>query len=181
MATLLDMGLLEQFGGIFPFLLVLVLCYALFLRIKWFENKALAAIVAFVFALMATLSPVANQAIQLMAPFYVLFLMGLFFVMLMMMTLGASTNSITDYIFKPGSSGGFIGWIIGSIAVVIFLWGMGKTLAMEGMLPLAGAVEGSAQEQLFWGVLLHPKMLGLIFVMLIGLFTVNRLAAGEAS
>ncbi|MFQ5620817.1 MAG: hypothetical protein ACE5FT_03165 [Candidatus Nanoarchaeia archaeon] len=179
MATLLDMGLLEQFGGIFPFLLVLVLAYALFLRIKWFENKALAATVAFVLALMATLSPVASTAIRLMAPYYVLLLLMLFFIMLIMMTLGATSENITDYIFKPDSVGGWVGWAAGALAVIIGVWGFGKTLAMEGLWPtFAGEAAGTAQEQLFWGIIFHPKMLGLIFVMLVGLFAVNRLASG---
>ena len=181
MATLLDFSLLKEFGDIFPVLLVLVVLYAFFVKLDWFkESKTGAVVIATIFALMIGLSPVANRAIQLMAPFYVLFFVFLFFIMLSLMTLGADEGMIKKYVFATNpKEGGWPGWTIGIVALLIGVAGFGRALAEKGLIPGLGGAEitgYSAQETLMYQMLFHPKMMGMIFVLVVVIFTINRLA-----
>ena len=97
MATLLDIGLLKGFSSIFPFLFVLVVMWAIMLRVKMFSsNKALAAMIAFLAAVAAMLSPIAIKTINLMAPWFVLLFIAIIFVMIVYQTFGIGEDKIVE-------------------------------------------------------------------------------------
>lgn len=184
MATLLDVGLLQQFGDIFPIVLVLVLMYSFLVKVKYFEeNHGGAFMIAAIMALIIGLSPVANRAIQLMAPYYVILFMGVFFVILSMMVLGAKEDAVSDYIFGDEKKGTWASWTVGVIAVVIAVAGFGKAAAEKNLIPgLGGQLPPglSPQEAFFYETMFHPKVMGMLLVLAVVIFTVNRLAAEPA-
>jgi len=74
MATLLDVTGLEYFSGLFPFMLVLVLTYAILSSTDFFKEKhGMAGLIAVILAFMTLVSGVAVKTINLMAPWFVLF------------------------------------------------------------------------------------------------------------
>ncbi len=181
MATLLDFGLLQQFSGLFPILLVFFIAYGFFIKFKLFEGSRVTAIIVCVLlALVMGLTPVANRAIQLMAPYYVLLIILLFFMILSMMMLGVSDKDVSSYVLDPKKKGAWVGWTVGTLALVIGLVGFGKAMAEAGYIPGLGGIppEGvSEQESIFFSIIFHPKVMGMILVLAIVIFTINRLAA----
>tara|TARA_Y100000310_G_scaffold111013_1_gene109415 strand:- start:1438 stop:2001 length:564 start_codon:yes stop_codon:yes gene_type:complete len=187
MATPIDTSLLSSFRVIFPFLLVFCIFYAMFLKTKIFgENKSLGAIIAFSLGIMAVLFPVVREVISLMAPWFVFLAFGILFISLMFMILGFNEGDIMG-VFRSSRHDYLNVWIIG-IGLVIFIGslvsvisdfgGVGETDFSEGYEGAEGTSGQSQQESDFWNTLVHPTVLGMIFLLLVGAFTVSRLASG---
>jgi hypothetical protein len=62
------------------------------------------------------------------------------------------------------------------VSVVSDFGGVGETDFSRGY--EEGTGEVSQQENDFWDTLVHPNVLGMILVLLVGAFTVSRLANG---
>jgi len=182
--------LLENFSFIFPFLLVLVMIYGLLSWIKLFgDNKGVNALIALVFAVLALLSPIVRGTINTMSPWFVLFFFFIIFSLVAFKIFG-----FTDADIMGVMSGRFryINWWIIAIVIIIALGSLMHTLSKTGGLGSAGSgdsltqsdnggesasVSSSSQEDSFWATLVHPKVLGFILLMLIALFSVQRLTA----
>lgn len=191
MASPLDITLIRQFDFIFPFLLVFAFVYAGLSFMNAFKgNKALHAIVALVLAFMTLFSPLAVRTITLMSPMFVIFMIFLFFGLMIFMTLGPKETDVVKVLSMKENQ--FAWWWILAIVLLIGFGAFFKALAESGGVPgYSGggttttttttggtpSVGAGAQEEQFYATLFHPKVLGLIFVMLLGLFTINRLAS----
>ena len=178
MATLLDIGLLKGFSSIFPFLFVLVILWAVFLRFHIFkDNKAFAAMLAFLFAVAVMFSPIAVKTINLMAPWFVLLFMAIVFVMITYQAFGIKEESILNVI--TGSEfGGDFAWTMLAIVGIILLGSFFTVLSEEGVQLRPGtniSIEQQTSIQYGLGILTHPKILGFMVVMLIAVFTVQQL------
>jgi hypothetical protein len=185
MATPIDTSLLSSFRVIFPFLLVFCIFYAIFLKTKIFgENKGLGAISALSLAILSILFPVVREVISLMAPWFVFLAFGILFIMMMFMILGFNEGDIMG-VFKSPRHDYLNVWIVGLgllifvgslVSVVSDFGGVGETDFSRGY--EEGTGEVSQQENDFWDTLVHPNVLGMILVLLVGAFTVSRLANG---
>ena len=181
MATPLDITVLKEFQGVFPFLLVLVLTYAILSQTDWFKGKqGWAALVSTIAALMTLFSSIAMKTINLMAPWFVLFIIFATLVILAYMALGVEKGTIVDVI--KNDSFGVGTWVI----VIMLLIGLGSLFSVlneevGGLETLqgedsSGSVEGSSG---FWQTLFHPKVLGLVLVLLIAFFTIKYMTSNE--
>ncbi|MBI4141266.1 hypothetical protein HY485_05510 [Candidatus Woesearchaeota archaeon] len=184
MATLLDIGLIKGFSSIFPFLFVLVITWAILLRVKLFaENKAFATMIAFLFAIAIMFSPIATKTINLMAPWFVLLFVAIVFVLIVYQSFGVSEATILGLVTgKDAHYGAEFFWTLLSIIIVILLGSLFTVLSEEGIDFRAGANVSLAQQTpLQYGIsmLTHPKILGFIIVMLIAVFTIQRLVSEE--
>lgn len=187
MATPLDITLVKQFDFVFPFLLVFVMVYASLSFMKAFkDNKALHALLALVLAFMTLFSPIAVKTISLMSPMFVVLIIFLLFLLMVFMTLGPTESDIMSAIRLKENQ--FIFWWIAAFVILIGFGSFFMALAESGGVPGytgpggtldVGAIGGVAggQQAEFFKTLFHPKLLGLIFIMLLGLFTINRLAS----
>ena len=182
MVTPLDFTALEQFSGIFPFLLVLVLVYAVLSMTAFFkERQGMAALVAIITALMTLVSKIAINTINLMAPWFVLLVIFGIFFMLVFMMFGYSQENVMNYI----TSGEFgIGIWVMSILLIIGVGSLATAINEEkGFRALTegdvGDVSAESQDFGFWQTLFHPKVLGMILVLLVGFFTVKKMASGD--
>lgn len=194
MATPLDLSLLQNFGFVFPFLLVFVMVYAVLGFMKAFkDNKALHAILALVLAFMTLFSPLAVRTIVLMSPMFVVLMIFIIFMMMVFMTLGPTESDILKALKDKELQ--FAWWWILSFILLIGFGAFFKAVSEQGGVPgyagpggtvqvadgAGGTASGGGQEALFYQTLFHPKMLGLVFVILLGLFTINRLASAPTS
>jgi len=172
MVTPLDFGILKQFEAIFPFIFVLVILYAIFSQ--WFPllkgNKTMSALLAFSFAVLTMFSPIAVRSLSLAAPWFVLFIMFLALVLVGVHVLGVSEKNVIDVVTSERYS--FIPILVVVVLVVIGLGGVSKAISEEGGF---GPGEQTSQEADFYNTIFHPKVLGLIFIMLIAFFTIQTL------
>jgi len=184
MATILDIGLIKGISGLFPFLLVLVLSYAVLNNMKPFkDNPAFAALAAVCFAFMTLLFPLVHKTIMMMSPWFMLFLVFSIFTLIAFQAFGVESSTIVEVVTgkTPGEFGGsFFWWVIG-IMLLIALGSLSQVISTErGFTALTA--EGIAAEEVvdpgsetatFFGTITHPKVLGMALVFLIGLFTVK--------
>jgi len=182
MATPLDITALKQFSGIFPFLLVLVLVYAVLSMTDWFkEKKAWAALIAIIAAFMTLMSPIAIKTVNMMAPWFVLFVVFAILFILAFMMFGYKQEDITKFVTE-GEFG--IGIWVMSIIIII---GVGSLVAVVneevGFAKLAGenvtAAERPTGEFGFWQTIFHPKILGMVLILLVAFFTIRQMTKIE--
>lgn len=184
MATLLDIGLIQGFSSIFPFLFVLVVLWAVLLRVKLFsENKAFAAMVAFLFAIASMFSPIVVKTINLMAPWFVLLFVAIIFIMMVYQAFGIKEESMLGlFVGDKSTYGAEFFWTMMAIIGIILLGSLFTVLSEEGIEFRAGenlSVQDMTPLQYGLATLTHPKVLGFIVVMLIAVFTMQRLLAKE--
>ena len=176
MVTPLDVGLLQRFNVIFPFLFVLVIIYAILSRTEWFKEKpAMAFVIAFIMAIMTLFSRIAVRTINLMAPWFVLlFLFGIL-VLIAYMTFGIKEETITQILTESIYAKDFAYWIL-ALVLIIGLGSLSFVISTEeGWGGLAGAPTEEGEAVGFFATITHPKVLGLALLMLIAMFTVNKL------
>lgn len=190
MATIMDISLLKSFSGIFPFLFIFAIVYGLLSYKKIFgENKGLHAIIAVVLAFMTLLSSTVVETINRSAPWFVLLLIFIVFLLLGFMILGTGESDIAALV--KTSEYGFINWWILFLVLAIVLGSLSQVMSEKGGYPPygeGGNETGTAitadgelpqQQSAFWETLFHPKVLGLIAIMLIAFFTVSKLTTNE--
>ncbi len=180
MATPLDIGLLSKFDLLFPFLLILFVTYAFLSRLSMFkERQAIAAIVAFVVAIMTLMSPIAIRTINMMAPWFILLLTFGIFLIISYQALGVPEQSITDILTKSPYSKTIVWWVI-AIALIIGIGSLATVISQrEGFISKLGEpIEGAAptEETGFWQTIMNPKVLGVALIFLIAMFAISKLA-----
>src|SRR3989338_445925 len=137
MATFLDLGLLQHFAIIFPFLLVFVVTYAILTKFKVIsEETSINALIAFAFAAMTLFSKPANALIITASPWFVVMFMLILFVILGFRLLGIKESKITDVMEKEF---GAPHWLIIVMVGLIIIGSMGVVFGpgvLQGLLLL---------------------------------------------
>lgn len=182
MVTFLDLGLLEYFSVIFPALLIFAIVFAILTLTKVLgENKLIIALVSLALGFMALLSEDVVAIINYMSPWFVLVLVFVILLILIYRTLGATEKDVGDFIRtdKP------VKWIIFAVGAVIFLVALGTVLGERigpylGDQPDANVTTEDIQSGVATGswsqnvgaTLFHPKILGVLLIVLIAAFTI---------
>lgn len=189
MATFLDIGILENFSIVFVFLLVFSIILALLEYSKPFgkENtRGLHGIIALAISFLVIISKTAVLMINSLIPWFLVLFLFIFFGLFAIRMFGVSESDTIALI----KSRRFYPWIM--IAVIVILIAslsssFGQTLLSKGtgldgedveageIIP--DGIEGGSTQTTSFGenvlnTVFHPKVLGLIMIMLIGLFTV---------
>lgn len=179
----IDLSLLMSFKRIFPFILVWVVIYAL---LEWRnifgdEKRGVRALTAFVVAMIFLLSSKASDIIEYMTPWFVIVIVLLLLMLLIFKLFGASDKTIQDVIEHDRT---VIYWVI-VITFLIFFAALGKVYFTSGIptgdqihagLGSEDANVAERSEGAFWQTLFHPKILGAIFIFLLGTFSIKMLA-----
>ena len=183
MATFLDIGLLQHFQSIFPLLFVLVVVYALLEATKFLgENKAIHAMIALILAFMVSFSGLAVDTINSMAPWFVILFIFIVFGMLAFQSFGWETDDILSTLVRKDQR-----YIISIIGVIVLMIGLGSLLTQISNRGGVGVVTGSdnvttsvssgtsQQSAEFYKTLFHPKVLGMVFVLLVMTFAISKI------
>jgi hypothetical protein len=191
MATPLD-SMFGHFEIIFPFLFVVVSTYAILSHLKLFGEKkdALYGMIAFILGVMFIMSPTVREILNMSAPWFVLFFVFIIFTLVGFMAFGVKSEDIVG-VMKSSDYSYINLWIvvivliitIGSITTVISR--QGGIGSNNGEYPNNyGEISDNSttspdlqkdQESAFWNTIVHPKVLGLLLIMLVGMFTIQRL------
>lgn len=179
MVTFFDVGLFQYFNVIFPILLIFSIVFAILHKTKILgENATINAVVAISLALMSLLSPTLIDVISFMAPWFVLVFIFVILLVLMYQLLGATEKDILGALKSEKT----IQWAVIGVGVIILFAAFANVLGQKMLTMQPEAIEGeeapSAFEKNIYTILFNPKVLGLIFVFLIAIFTVAFLAGG---
>ncbi len=183
MATFVDISIINNFSSIFTFILVFVILYALMETTKALGEgkKSLHAIVAVVIAFLVSMSSGVVAVIQSFTPWFTLLVIVIFFILFAVKLFGVKDSGIADG-FKNNKS--IMTWILILTAVILLFSlgsGFGQQTLEEGQKG-GGAVSvatgntttptdtGSFSQNLY-NTLYHPKVLGLILIMIIVLIS----------
>ncbi|MBI4980140.1 hypothetical protein HZC30_01115 [Candidatus Woesearchaeota archaeon] len=185
MATFLDVGLLNYFSSIYPFLFVLVLVYALLQKTKALgDSIGTNATIAVAAALMTMLSKTLIDVINFMIPWFVVVIIFLVLVILVFQIFGAKEADLTSAMKDKA-----VYWTLIGIALVIMVAAFGKVLGQsltevsfqQGVnatnVTGSGGVATSSFESNIYATLFHPKVLGLMIMFAIAIFAVAFLSA----
>lgn len=192
MATFLDIGLLENFGVVFVILLIFLIVFGLLEYINAFgkDRRGLHAIIAFVVALFFLLSKVAVTMVRMMVPWFMVIVIFLFFSMFIIRMFGAKEQHMFELIKDPN----VYPWVIIFIVLILLLSlgnAFGQSLlergegaqtstnysaegAGTGLQPSTAGSRSTTTTSFTTNLLntiRHPKVLGLLFVALVGLFS----------
>ncbi len=182
--AVLDVALLEHFVIIFPFLLIWVIVFGILSATKSFgDNKGIHAIIGLALAFLFILSKDAVAALNFASPWFVLLFMFIIFTIMAFKAFGASDSDVIGVLRNKEFK--YIATWIGIISVVIMIAALsnvhGQRLLEEGEVGEDGKVvstgEGSVAsgdfEENVWNTIFHPKVLGLILILLIASFTIK--------
>jgi hypothetical protein len=183
MATPLDVGLLQKFDVIFPFIFVLVIVYAVLARTEWFKDKqAIAFILAFLLGVMTLFSGIAIKTINRMAPWFILLIIFGILLILAYQAMGVKEETIMNVLTKSEYRYTFAWWVLALMLIIGF--GTLSAVVSEEVAftklaagEQAPGVAGEAEQIGFWATLFHPKVLGLALILLIAMFTIQKLAS----
>jgi len=181
MASFLDITAIGYFSSIFTFLFVWVLVFAVLEKVKIFgSNKGIHAIIALSLAVLVLISKTVTYVIANMAPWFVLFFVFILLVMMASMFLGASEKGVLSTLGEKET--GAITWVL-ILGIVVVLGSLGMSFFSKPITGTTTAVNatnasgvGGIGPSAFWATFLHPKVLGLLFILLIATFTIRELA-----
>lgn len=181
MATFLDIGLIQHFQVIFPVLLIFVLVFVLLGKSQMFgDNKGMHSLIALCLAIMMLFVPGVIQVFSIMAPWFVIIIVGIFFFMLILLFVGVKPSVLVDDVSGKWTS---IHYFLLVVALVIFIGALG-TVYGSSMLPFsnegnvtAANVDTSTDtgdfNQNVGRVIFHPKTIGMVFILLVASFTIR--------
>lgn len=178
MASLLDISLVNYFSNIFIILFIFTASYAvLMFKGPFGTNKGINALLSATMALMFIFSQDAIDIIKETVPWFVLMLVALMLVLLVTTSIGAALpatvmNNIGTYVL-----------IIGILIIVINVshhvgQQVGPYLSNEttntNVIPADGTgdVASGSYAQNFGATLFHPKVLALMLIIVISVFSV---------
>ena len=179
MTTFIDISIIKNFSTIFSFILVFVLVYAL---LEWFKifgegQKSIHALIAMVIAFFVCISSGVLVFIQTFTPWFMMFILLVFFILFAVRMFGIQTSEIQTAFHNKGS---ILTWII-IFTVLILLFSLGAgfgqqsldqgqkngtTVSVNTGNTTSPTDTGSFQQNLY-NTIFHPKVLGLLLIMLI--------------
>ena len=204
MASVLDISILNSISVIFLFILIWVIVFGLLELVKIFgpDRKNLHAIIAFCIALLSVVSPGVVSFFSFFTPWFFVWVLFIFFVLFAARMFGGAQNEISNLI---KDSTVHIILIIVSVIIAFFALGhtMGQTLLEEQ--PGYGSPElGHGETSLnssstnyisptepvlpdtpadsndyktnFILTIFHPKVLGMVFLLMVAAFTIMLIA-----
>lgn len=183
MATFLDLMLLERFAVIFSMLLVFVFVLGALRSTKALGNNAgIHALIAIILAIFVLFFPNIGKFIATVAPWFVVMFIFIVFVLVAVKLFGVTDVDIANVM---RSKRAITTWIILlSVAIVLIagsnVWG-GQFLAYTAtnnttyISGNASTATGSVPTNV-GATIFHPKVLGLMVVLLIAVFAVILLA-----
>ena len=178
MVSPLDLGILNLFDFIFPVLLVWAFVFALLQKTEVIgKSMGINAIIASAVSLTVLLSRTVIDLINFIIPWFAISI--IFFVLMVLLFMIMGAKDIEAY--KQTN----IQWILVAVGILIIVAGFGKVLG-QSLLEQAGqtgtVVEGqetvasSSFQQNIYATLFHPKVLGLLVVFAIVVFTIALLS-----
>jgi len=186
MATFMDIGILADFSIVFVFLLIFAVVFAFLERMNVFgkEKKGMHGLIALAISFLIIISKQAVNMIHFLTPWFVVLFLFLFLILFSLKMFGMSDDDglslLKDQRFYPYLIVIFILILVGALANTfgqdLLETGTGEELDENGnpIIIDADSEDGSTKTTSFGtnvlNTVVHPKVLGMIAIMLVGLF-----------
>lgn len=187
MATVLDVTLFDFFSPALLFILVYATTYAILEKLNFFgENKGIHAIISFAISLLFLFSGAARSVLEFALPWYlilgfvglnILIIMGLF---------GAGEK---EFKAALSSDSRIITWTI-VLSVVILIFALSNAIGQfalektqDNQTIIEDTEETTATDSFtknLYRTLFHPKVLGMLALLLIAMFTILFLTSSKS-
>ena len=168
MATFLDIGGLEQFSTFFVFIFVWLAVYAILTYSKVLgDNKAIHIVIGLIIALLVLFSPIATGAIEYIAPWFAVVFIFVIFVTIALKLFGAT----------EAESLGSLRTI--TFIVIIIIMVIGALSYVRQQITAPGDNETSIDYSKTTTIIFHPKILGILFILIIAVFTIALMAGKQ--
>ena len=189
MVTFLELGVLNYFSIIFPALLVWVIVFAILEKTKILgESRSVHAIAATVAAFLVMLSEDITAIITFGAPWFVLVFVFLVLLLLIYRFMGASEADLAKVITTDRPIQWFI-FAIGAIIIIASIshiygqrllaqaeeYAEGENITVAEAREKIAEGEGLTYRSELYKTFFNPKVLGLIFIFLVAVFTIALL------
>ncbi len=206
MATLMDVSLFSYFGSIFLFLMVFVIVYGLLSMSKMFGTlkgaNGIYAIISLGIAFFVLMFEPVSAMISVMIPWFTVVIILMFLIMFVVKMFDSDTSLFSGILKSKG-----VHWTLITVFIIIILASLSSTFGQslltqnenvvvttEGEIieatpssgvdiPVNNMEPGSTGTDDFGNnmlmTLVNPKVLGLILMMIIGLFTIMLMADSQ--
>lgn len=182
MASILDASLLSLLSPVFALIFVFLVVYSVLEASKVLgENKGVHALLALMIAFFVALTPNISRLIIFMSPWFVVMIV---FIVFMFMIGQFSGLAQADIITTFGGKAGAFWWIV-FFSGLILTFGLSNVFGQQLLQGEDGttATVNSTQKSAFANnvsqTLFHPKLLGLVLILLIASFTVRLMATKD--
>ena len=176
MATILSANLLQFFMPIVIFIFIFTIFFSILNKIKLFsDNKPVNSLIAFAVTILFIVVPEARQIIEFATPWFIIFVVFGSLLLLSFMFLGVEPDFIKE-VAKENAM--VLGVVIGGILLIFlvsFTQVFGPAIAQY---PAADNVSVLASLK---RTLLHPKILGLLILLIIAGEVVRRVGFPQKS
>ncbi len=167
MATFLDIGGLQNFSTFFVFIFVWLAVFAILSYSKVLgENKAIHVVIGLVIGLLVLFSPIATGTIEYIAPWFAVVFIFVIFVTIALKLFGATGESL-----------GSLRMV--TFVVIILILVVGALSYVREQVTAPGDNETDVDYGKTTTLLFHPKILGIMFIMIIAIFTIVLMAGKQ--
>jgi len=171
MATFLDVTGLEHFSSFFVFIFVWLAVYAILIYTRIFGgNKAISIVIGLIIGIFVLFSPIASGVIQYIAPWF-----AVIFIFVILISVTSKMFGGAD--FESYSS---LKWVVLIIIVITLIVGSLSYVRERTVLPGDNETSEDVDYAQTTNFFFHPRVLGMLFVLLIAVFTI-ALLAGKSS
>jgi hypothetical protein len=168
MATFLDITGLQQFSTFFVFIFVWLLVYAILSYTKIIgDNIGINVIIGLILGLLVLFSPIATGLIEYVAPWF-----GVLFVFIIFATIALRLFGATN-VESLGSLR------IVTIVVILVIFTIGALSYVRQQVTAPGDNETSIDYGKTTTILFHPKILGVLFILILAVFTIVLMAGKQ--
>ncbi|MEM0231232.1 MAG: hypothetical protein QXW00_00410 [Candidatus Woesearchaeota archaeon] len=171
MATFLEIFFLDKFSPIFILLLVFTLVYAILKTTKVLgDSNNLIAMIAMAVAFLVILSSESQDVIKTIMPLFFILLLFIFFMLVGLRFLGMEEGAIKEGMKHWGPVH------IALLVVVCLIFAVGLAAVFGNkLLPLTQnttSVEATDYGKNVAQAIFHPKVLGIIFILIVSMFAI---------
>ena len=166
MATFLDVTGLQYFSNLFAFLFVWLIVYALLAYTRALGNNQLIhTLIGLIIGLFALFSPTVTGVIINIAPWF-----ALIFVFAMFINVAGNMFGATNI----GGSPAFKGIVLSLVLVILVV---SVLIYVREQISVPEEINEDSDFSKITNVLFHPKFIGMVFILIVAVFTVGLLAS----
>lgn len=176
MATFLDtLGILDFFAPLLTAVLVFTIVFALLAKTRLLgDNKVIQSLVAIVLGLLVLLVPDVIELVNFMAPWFVLVFVFLILLLMLYRLFGMEEQTIVHFMINDKA----VNWALFAVGIIIISVAIFNVF---GQRALEAGTQGDEFQSNLFSIVFNVKVLGLLLVFAIAIFTIAFLGGGSAS